>query len=165
MGREKITGRKPGPGPPRMQRLSKLQSEHEQQTGEDKMKTQSNGMDKELIASVLEAVAKRKAKAAQAPESNAKQPPPVQEQIEPRDPPAWTNKTGTVVTRIWANKTSLGDIDWRIDQRGFQTDGWTGPGRRTIKPDQVSDAIRGLYEAKVWVKKTERRLKWRRLWS
>ncbi len=82
---------------------------------------------------------------------------------EPKQQPAKSIKVGDVNTRVWANKDDLGEITWSIDQRRTRSDGRGGATCKTMRREHLQDAIRGLYKASVWIKKTERRLRWRRL--
>ena len=127
-----------------------------------------NGIDAATLARIVQTVEKRINLNGDKPAANpapAQQTPPVQNtNDEPREHPAKTIPCGDVVTRIWANKTQFGEIVWRIDQRRTRTDGVGGPVCKTLQAQHLQDAIRGLYKASVWIKKTERRLRWRRLW-
>jgi hypothetical protein len=129
-----------------------------------------NGIDAATLARIVQTVEKRinlnGDKPAASPTPSQNTPPPVQHaNDEPREQPAKTISCGDVVTRIWANKTQFGEIVWRIDQRRTRTDGVGGPVCKTLQVQHLQDAIRGLYKASVWIKKTERRLRWRRLWA
>lgn len=83
----------------------------------------------------------------------------------PKDAPAETFLVGRVLTRVWANQTNWGEIAWRIDQARIETDGRT-PGRyHTLHPRDLTDAMRGLYRAQRWIRRTERRRYRRAFWS
>lgn len=81
-----------------------------------------------------------------------------------RHPPAYETQAGRVVTRIWADPNHWGEITWRIDQyRSHSSD--AGAGRyRSFHPSDLNDAMRGLYRAQRWVRRAERRRRWRRWW-
>lgn len=64
---------------------------------------------------------------------------------------------GRIVTCIFANPTSWGEIAWKVEQvREKQT---LGGERRYggFYADDLQDAMRGLYQAKRWIRKIERR--------
>jgi hypothetical protein len=72
---------------------------------------------------------------------------------------AQTITKGGVVTRIWQNLTLSGDICWKVDQIRFchhDGDQFTSHSLHDI---QISDAVRGLCEAKIWIWKANRGLK------
>lgn len=82
----------------------------------------------------------------------------------PKDAPAETFLVGRVLTRVWANLTNWGEIAWRIDQARIETDGRT-PGRyQTLHPRDLNDAMRGLYRAQRWIRRTEHRRHRRSFW-
>lgn len=70
---------------------------------------------------------------------------------KPWQPPAHVIRRGNVVTRIWANPNHWGEITWRVDQRfinmGTQSQ-WYG---KSIPGNCLQDAVRGLYQAQVWI--------------
>ena len=137
-------------------------------------KEQVNGVDARLVNQVVDAIERRRAAQAAPARAQRQQAPSNQqpaaaerqteEEREPRERPVKTFSHGDVVTRIWVTKTELGEFIWRVDQRRCRTDGWGGPTCKTLQPQHLGDAIRGFYEASRWIKKTERRLRWRRLW-
>ena len=77
--------------------------------------------------------------------------------VTPKLPPAKTFSFGNIVTRIWANKTHWGAIDWKVDQVRARNHGPSEGSGRGLKYDDISSGIRGLYEAKKWIRRTERR--------
>jgi len=82
----------------------------------------------------------------------------------PKDAPAETFLVGRVLTRVWANPTSWGEIAWRIDQARIESDR-RGPARyHTLHPRDLNDGMRGLYRAQRWIRRTERRRHRRSFW-
>ncbi len=64
---------------------------------------------------------------------------------------------GDVRTKIWVNHQAPGHLTWRVQQvRLYQ-----GPKgmleARTLKPEDLADAMRGATHAKRWIKANERR--------
>ena len=66
---------------------------------------------------------------------------------------------GGVVTRIWENLTPSGDVCWKLDQIRFSHHDGEQYTSHSLHDVQISDAILGLCEAKVWIWKANRRLK------
>ncbi len=125
---------------------------------------QLNAIDERMLRKALLQIEKKKATAKKLPEQKPESPPPAsKEKKPPREQPAKTIMVGDVSTRIWANKNDMGEITWSIDQRRRRSDGWGGPVCKTFRREHLQDAMRGLYKASAWIKKTERRLRWRRL--
>ncbi|MGD9854069.1 MAG: hypothetical protein AB7U20_03880 [Planctomycetaceae bacterium] len=82
-----------------------------------------------------------------------------------RQAPAETFLVGRILTRVWANQTSWGEIAWRVDQYRLDSDG-RGVGRfHTLYPKDVNDAMRGLYRAQRWIRRTDRRRQRRAFWG
>ena len=78
------------------------------------------------------------------------------------DPPAKEFVNGRVVTRVWANPNHWGEITWRVDQLRIRYGAVTNSAvARSFHLGDLDDAIRGLYWARQWVKKAERRSRWR----
>ena len=78
------------------------------------------------------------------------------------DPPAKEFVNGRVVTRVWANPNHWGEITWRVDQLRIRYGAVANTGvAKSFHLNDISDAIRGLYWARQWVKKAERRQRWR----
>ena len=76
-------------------------------------------------------------------------------------PPAKEFLNGRIVTRVWANQNHWGGITWRIDQIRIRYGYVTNTSMaRSFHLEDISDAIRGLYLARQWIKKTERRKRW-----
>ncbi len=157
-------GRLPGPGPPIFISLRIEFEIKTKQEGNRTMKQQLKGLDENMLRLALKNIEKKKAAAKISPMRKKESPPPASEEKKP--PPERPTKTipvGDVVTRIWANKNDLEEITWSIDQRRRRSDGRGGAVCKTFRREHLQDAIRGLYKASVWIKKTERRLRWRRL--
>ena len=81
---------------------------------------------------------------------------------EPVNRPAQVTTKKNVVTRIWANPTLWGDVVWKVDQIRYSHHDGQRQTSRSFHEDQISDAIRGLYDAKIWIKRANRRLRLRR---
>jgi len=128
------------------------------------MKNHVNGIDKQLLTKII-----RDAKIPKQPEpkkeTHVEPSKPQPQSDEPRDPPVHTFTIGDVVTRIWGRANALGQVSWSIDQRRYRSDGVGGANCKSFYPDQLTDAMEGLNQAKRWIKKTDRKLNRRRLWS
>lgn len=123
-------------------------------------------LDEKTLNQIVQALEQRKSETTKK-RTTEKQPPPQEKppkQETPRESPAKTFTNGSVTTRIWANKTTIGEVIWRIDQRRLRSDGVGGAVCKTLQPQHLSDAMQGLQRASRWIKKTERRLRFRRLW-
>jgi hypothetical protein len=73
-----------------------------------------------------------------------------------KNPPAKEFPNGRVVTRVWAKCTHWGEILWRVDH--FRKSDAVESGKQfTLEPCDLQDAMRGIYQAQRWIKKTERR--------
>jgi hypothetical protein len=133
------------------------------------MASEIKGIDKDLLLQILKQSNNKNQATAEKPakeKSKIKpQEQPQTEKDEPRDPPAHTISSGAVVTRIWARQNPLGQVVWSIDQRRYRADGTGGAVCKSFYPDQLGDAIEGLYQAKKWIKKTDKRINRRRFWS
>ena len=80
------------------------------------------------------------------------------------DRPAKDFSDGRVVTRVWANPNHWGDITWRVDQVRIRYGNQPGSSlAKSFHPEDLQDAMRGLYKAQQWIRKTERRRFWRSL--
>ena len=75
----------------------------------------------------------------------------------PKDQPAETFPNGRIITRVWANPTHWGGIAWRVDQYRIDTDGRGTVRYHNAHPKDLNDAMRGLYQAQRWIRRTERR--------
>ena len=128
------------------------------------MKNQVNGIDKQLLNKILRQ-AKTPAQPEAKPLATVATKPPQPQSDEPRDPPVHTITTGAVVTRIWGRANVLGHVSWSVDQRRYRSDGVGGAACKSFYPDQLTDAVEGLNQARKWIKKTDRRVNRRRLWS
>jgi hypothetical protein len=73
-----------------------------------------------------------------------------------KQPPAHVLVNGRVITRIWANRTHWGEIVWQVDQHRKNHPAEIGTHRSLFTSD-LQDAIRGLYQAQRWIRRTERR--------
>lgn len=75
----------------------------------------------------------------------------------PKIPPAKRITNGEVLTRIWANRNAWGEISWKVDQ--VREDHYSGSRKthRGLYFEHLQDAMRGLYEAKRWIARMERR--------
>lgn len=135
------------------------------------MAREINGIDKQLLQKILQTaknlpsdeVEKRSRQAIPTkPTKQQAQQLPITD--EPRDPPVHTISTGSVVTRIWARQDVLGQVRWNVDQRRFRSDGTGGAVCKSFYPDQLDDAMRGLFEAQKWIKKADKKLNRRWFW-
>ena len=78
--------------------------------------------------------------------------------------PAETIPSGNVKARIWANHTSWGDIDWKVDfGRVYARRDGNGVAQSFGYRD-LQDVMRCAYRAQCWIKKAEKRLNRRRFW-
>lgn len=71
---------------------------------------------------------------------------------------------GRIVTCIYPNPTAWGEIAWKIDQyrvKGYDTEGCRYRGAYV---EDLQHAMRGLYEAKRWIRRIERRRCGRWFW-
>lgn len=139
------------------------------------MKQQTNGIDKVTLTALMQLLEKNNREAAESkkgktkPKSNpeSKKAPSAPKETEapnePKQQPAMTFMVGNVSTRIWANQNEFGQMSWTIDQRRTRLEGWGTPTCKTLRPEHLQDAMRGLYKAQGWIKKAERRLRWSRL--
>jgi hypothetical protein len=63
---------------------------------------------------------------------------------------------------VWANPNHWGEITWKVDQLRFRFgNSTTSNVARSFHLDDLQDAMRGLYQAKQWIRRTERRRRWR----
>ena len=128
------------------------------------MKNNVNGIDKQLLTKIIrDAKTKQQPEPKKEPTVEAAKPQPQSD--EPRDPPVFTITNGAVVTRIWGRANVLGQVSWSIDQRRYRSDGVGSAACKSFYPDQLTDAMEGLNQARRWIKKTDRRINRRRLWS
>ena len=80
------------------------------------------------------------------------------------EPPAKEFCIARVVTRVWANPNHWGDITWRVDQiRVRHANQPRSSMAKNFHPEDLQDAMRGLYQAQQWIRKAERRRFWRSL--
>ena len=80
------------------------------------------------------------------------------------EPPAKEFSNGRLITRVWANPNHWGDITWRVDQiRVRHANQPRSSVAKSFHPEDLQDAMRGLYQAQQWIRKTERRRFWRSL--
>jgi len=130
------------------------------------MKQQTNSIDRKVLANLVRSVERQKlerkstVKPALAQSENQRiEPKP--KQTGAKTPAAFSKKHGEVLTQVWANKTEYGAVEWRVSQCRIPYDGavW-----KNFAPENILDAVRGLCDARAWIRKTERRLRWRRLW-
>ena len=70
--------------------------------------------------------------------------------------PAHTLGNGRVVTRIWANRTHWGAIQWRVDHYVLNAFAETGK-QFSLEFGDLWDAMRGIYQAHGWIKNMEKR--------
>lgn len=94
--------------------------------------------------------------------------PPINVELSPRStkrpPPAFAKEYGRIATRVWAEPNHWGEITWRVDQFRSHSHA-AGEGRyRSFHLDDLNDAMRGLYRAQQWIRRAERRLRWKRWW-
>lgn len=94
------------------------------------------------------------------PQQNPFQPelPPEQTpQGTERNRPAKRFNDGRVVTVVYANPTHWGEIAWKVQQ--YRAEFYGGVERRHsgVYLEDLQHALRGLYKAKRWIKRTERR--------
>lgn len=157
MKQGRLAGPLPGPGPPR---ACLIEQSNRRQTKRIKAMNQSNSIDPNTLKQLKQAMQKRQQEQQATSENRPQQPRSQPENEEPRVRPAKSIPQGDVITRIWANPNVLGDFEWSIDQRRKTA---TGVLCKSLRPEHVEDAIRGLYLSLKWIKKTERRLFWRRL--
>ncbi len=78
-------------------------------------------------------------------------------------PPAMAFTHGRIMTRVWANPNHWGDISWKVDQ-ARQLHSGMGNYSRSYCPEDLQDAMRGMYAAKRWIKNAERRSRRRWFW-
>lgn len=78
-----------------------------------------------------------------------------------QEPPAKEFSNGRVITRVWANPNHWGDITWRVDQIRIR---YGSSSKTTVAKsmhvEDLQDAMRGFYQAKRWIRKTERSRRW-----
>lgn len=75
---------------------------------------------------------------------------------KPKQRPAHTLQNGRVVTRIWANRTHWGAIEWRVDH--YALNPFADGGKQfSLERGDLWDAMRGIYQAHRWIKRTEKR--------
>ena len=69
-----------------------------------------------------------------------------------RDRPAKVFDNGRVVTRVWANRTAWGEVDWSVDQvRVFSRQ--NSRHTHSFQGEDLMDAMRGLNRARSWVRR------------
>jgi hypothetical protein len=80
----------------------------------------------------------------------------------PKLPPAHIIVKGRVVTRIWANPNYWGGVTWKVDQGLLKSYTADGQGSKSLYYENIRDAVRGLYEAKEWIRRAEVNRSWKR---
>lgn len=115
------------------------------------MRPRNEKPDRILLTDITKALATAQVKSAQ-------------QSQRPKNRPAHTIEHGLVVTRIWANTSPMGERYWSVDQRRYRASYNGEADCKSFHPQHLSDAICGLVEARQWIKKTERRLRWKRFW-
>ncbi|HEY4311884.1 MAG TPA: hypothetical protein VGN12_20720 [Pirellulales bacterium] len=75
---------------------------------------------------------------------------------EKKDRPAHSLTNGRILTRIWAEQNDWGSITWRVDQYRMPVPNYAGGKFRSFHICDLQDAMRGLYEAKRWIKRADR---------
>ena len=77
--------------------------------------------------------------------------------------PAMTFPVNGIEVRVWADRASWGDIEWKIDvvRHYHGRDGsWTS---KTFKFSDAKYVMRGIYLASRWIKKADKRANRRRI--
>ncbi len=82
--------------------------------------------------------------------------------VEEKSRPAHVIEQGRIVTRIWAELNNWGGITWRVDQYRVPVPNYLGATYHSFHFSDLQDAMRGLYRAKQWVKKSDRQYRRRR---
>lgn len=83
---------------------------------------------------------------------------PKEEQVK-HSPPAHVVTTGRVVTQVWAQMNDWGGVTWRVSQYRSTVPISDGSKFKSFHVDDLQDAMRGLYQAQQWIKRTERQRK------
>jgi hypothetical protein len=81
---------------------------------------------------------------------------------EKKNHPAHVIEQGRTITRIWAEQNDWGTVTWRVDQYRVPVPNYMGAMFRSFHAMDLQDAMRGLYRAQRWIKKTERQIRRRR---
>ena len=66
-------------------------------------------------------------------------------------------RNGRIVTCVFPNPTAWGEIAWKIDQYRVKGNDTEGCRFRGCYLEDLQDSMRGLYDAKRWIKQVERR--------
>jgi len=100
------------------------------------------------------------------PEDDADLTPPINVDIsrppKQRERAAYTDETGRIVTKVWAQRTTWDGIIWRVSQYRTQSHALGSGHYRSFHFEDLNDAMRGLYRAQRWIRRMERRR--RRSW-
>ena len=81
-----------------------------------------------------------------------------------RPPAAFDKKYGRIMTLVYGEATEWGGVVWRVLQYRMHRNYTGEEGYRSFHFDDLNDAMRGLYQAQLWIRRTERRLFGKRSW-